>query len=147
MAVLALARARDSTPCELSLVIDGTEHRVAIDASATPALVAVDVMSRLPVGLRGLGCTDDACARDLIASAVAERRAACWRRAAAADVLPCKFEFVVDGAHTVTLFSWVPQLWCTIESHLAHCGTATHCNHSQARVRQVRIAASYGSEF
>ena len=67
MAVLALARARDSTPCELSLVIDGTEHRVAIDASATPAL--------------------------------------------------------------------------------AHCGTATHCNQSQARVRQVRIAASYGSEF
>ena len=52
---------------------------------------------------------------------------------------------VLEGATVAS--SWVPQLWCTIESHLAHCGTATHCNHSQARVRQVRIAASYGSEF
>ena len=60
--------------------------------------------------------------------------------ARARDSTPCELSLVIDG-------SWVPQLWCTIESHLAHCGTATHCNHSQARVRQVRIAASYGSEF
>ena len=93
-------------------------------------------MRAMRVRANGVVQPEDACLDkcDLRTNAAICRDVGCMELAA-----------LLEGATVAS--SWVPQLWCTIESHLAHCGTATHCNQSQARVRQVRIAASYGSEF
>ena len=104
---------------------------------ATPALTLSETAMRaMRVRANGVVQPEDACLDkcDLRTNAAICRDVGCMELAA-----------LLEGATVAS--SWVPQLWCTIESHLAHCGTATHCNHSQARVRQVRIAASYGSEF